>query len=70
VFRASRTGVTGGLIFAFAFAGPVAAGTAAPEVFAPGIISGPEHDMAPAFTPDGKTVYFCRSDGTHSTILV
>jgi Tol biopolymer transport system component len=70
VFQASRAGVTGGLIFAFAFAVPVAAGTATPEVFAPGIISGPEHDMAPAFTPDGKTVYFCRSDGTHSTILV
>jgi hypothetical protein len=42
----------------------------APQVFAPGIISGPEHDTAPAFTPDGRTVYFSRSDGDASTILV
>lgn len=42
----------------------------APVVFAPGVISGPLHDSAPAFTPDGQTVYFTRSDGSHSTILV
>lgn len=41
-----------------------------PEVFAPGIISGPAHDAAPAFTPDGKTVYFGRSNTSVSTILV
>ena len=40
-----------------------------PEVFGPGVISGPEHDAAPAFAPDGKTVWFNRSDGAHSTIL-
>jgi len=40
-----------------------------PEVFAPGTISGPDHDAAPAFAPDGKTVWFNRSDGAHSTIL-
>lgn len=42
----------------------------APTVFAPGVISGPEHDSAPAFSPDGKTVWFGRSSGSHSTILV
>src|ERR1700761_7553910 len=41
-----------------------------PTVFAPGVISGPLHDSAPAFTPDGRTVYFTRSDGKDSTILV
>ena len=41
-----------------------------PHIFAPGIISGPEHDAAPAFTPDGKSVYFYRSNGTHATIWV
>ncbi len=41
-----------------------------PEVFAPGVISSEAHDAAPAFTPDGQTVYFTRSDGQHSTILV
>jgi Tol biopolymer transport system component len=42
----------------------------APVVFAPGIISGPAHDAAPAFMPDGKTVYFGRSNQGGSTILV
>jgi len=41
----------------------------APQVFSPGVISGPEHDAAPAFTPDGQTLWFSRSNGTHSTIL-
>jgi len=31
-----------------------------PEIFAPGVISGPVHDAAPAFSPDGQTVYFFR----------
>ena len=47
---------------------PVAA--AAPEVFAPGVISGPAHDSAPAFSPDGREVYFTRSSSSVSTILV
>lgn len=42
----------------------------APAVFEAGTISGPEHEAAPAFSPDGKSVYFQRSDGEHSTILV
>jgi Tol biopolymer transport system component len=40
-----------------------------PQVFAPGAISGADHDAAPAFAPDGRTVWFGRSDGAHSTIL-
>lgn len=49
---------------------PARAADPAPTVFAPGVISGPLHDSAPAFTPDGATVYFSRSDGPHSSILV
>jgi Tol biopolymer transport system component len=41
-----------------------------PTVFAPGVISGPQHETAPAFSPDGATVWFSRSDGTASTVLV
>jgi Tol biopolymer transport system component len=43
---------------------------APPEIFAPGVISGPAHDSAPAFTADGDTVYFSRSNPVQSTILV
>jgi Tol biopolymer transport system component len=46
------------------FAAPV------PEVFAPGVISSAAHDSAPAFTPDGKTVYFSRGNAKLSVILV
>ena len=49
---------------------PVRVGAQTPTVFAPGIISGPNHDSAPAFTPDGQTVYFARSNAASSTILV
>jgi hypothetical protein len=38
----------------------------APEIFAPGIISGPANDTDPAFTPDGATVLFARNN----TIMV
>lgn len=41
-----------------------------PTVFAPGIISRASHEAAPAFTPDGRTVYFQRSTPSESTILV
>jgi Tol biopolymer transport system component len=51
-------------------ASPTWAVDAVPAVFAPGVISGPRHDSAPAFAPDGHTVYFSRSEGPHSTILV
>lgn len=41
-----------------------------PTIFAPGVISSPAHDSAPAFTPDGKTVYFSRSNASGGTILI
>jgi Tol biopolymer transport system component len=41
-----------------------------PEVFAPTVISGPNHEAAPAFTPDGATVYFQRSSVAGGVILV
>jgi Tol biopolymer transport system component len=45
--------------------------TLEPELFAPGTISGPVADAAPAFSPDGQTVYFHRSGASmHGTILV
>jgi len=47
----------------------IATPACAPQVFAPGVISGPEHDAAPAFSPDGRSVWFSRSDGARSTIL-
>jgi Tol biopolymer transport system component len=51
---------------------PVHAWSAAlsPTIFAPGVISGPNHEAAPAFTPDGKTLYFQRSSVRVGTILV
>ncbi|HTI89056.1 MAG TPA: hypothetical protein VL727_00645 [Puia sp.] len=53
--------------------GPIAglAQSSRPEIFAPGIISGPLHEAAPAFTPDGKTVYYhCAGGAVQGTILV
>jgi len=44
--------------------------TANPEVFAPGVISGPANDAAPVFTPDGRTVFFFRSNQEDYDILV
>lgn len=41
-----------------------------PVVFAPGVISGPANDDAPAFAPDGRTVYFFRSNYKDYDILV
>lgn len=42
----------------------------APRLFAPNVISGAADDMSPAFTPDGKTVYFSRGNDSGSMILV
>jgi hypothetical protein len=42
---------------------------AAPEIFAPGVISGPANDGAPTFTPDGNTLYFARSGANWGFIL-
>src|SRR5579862_368824 len=42
---------------------------AAPQIFAPGIISGPANDGAPTFTPDGRTLFFTRSGANAGFIL-
>ncbi len=68
-FRPMRVGAA---LLALAAAASVHAATpaAAPEVFAPGVVSGPAHDSAPAFSPDGRELYFTRSSSSLSTILV
>ena len=33
---------------------------AAPEIFAPGVVSGPSNDADATFTPDGATLVFSR----------
>jgi Tol biopolymer transport system component len=43
--------------------------TAEPQLFAPGIVSGVANAGSPTFTPDGRTMYFTRSDGNRSVIL-
>ncbi|HEX5952858.1 MAG TPA: hypothetical protein VFY94_06765 [Rhodanobacteraceae bacterium] len=40
------------------------------EIFAPGVISGPANDAAATFSPDGRTVYFFRSNGMDYAIMV
>ena len=40
-----------------------------PQVFAPGVISSPASDLSPAFTADGKTVFFTRANANQSVIL-
>lgn len=40
-----------------------------PRVFAPGVISGPANDAAATFAPDGRTVYFFRSNGEDYDIM-
>ncbi len=42
---------------------------AVPQVFAPGVISGPAGDGTPTFTPDGNTIFFTRSGATWAVIL-
>ncbi len=60
-----------GLVLALAAAGAaLAAAPPAPEIFGPGVISGPAGDGAPTFTPDGRTLYFERSNGRWTEIMV
>src|SRR5579872_3012215 len=58
----------GVLLAACSIAGTVFA--ADPQVFAPGIISGPSNEASPVFTPDGGTVYFTRSNSSDNVILM
>lgn len=40
-----------------------------PRPFAPGVISGAADDLSPAFSPDGKTVFFTRGNSSGSMIV-
>jgi len=41
----------------------------APQLFAPGVISGPGNDGAPTFTPSGRTLFFERTNGRRAFLL-
>jgi len=56
-------------VVATAWGGPSEAPLPTPMIFAPGIVSGPQNDGAPTFTPDGRTIYFERSYGHRSIIF-
>ena len=40
-----------------------------PQVFAPGVVSGPANDGSPTFSPDGNTIFFTRSAANWSVIV-
>jgi hypothetical protein len=40
-----------------------------PQVFAPGLVSGPANDGSPTFSPDGNTIFFTRSSANWSVIV-
>jgi Tol biopolymer transport system component len=42
---------------------------ATPQIFSPGIISGPGNDGSPTFSPDGNTLFFTRSAAHWTAIL-
>jgi Tol biopolymer transport system component len=48
---------------------PATPALATPEIFAPGVISGPANDGAPTFAPDGNTLFFTRSTANWGVIL-
>jgi Tol biopolymer transport system component len=48
---------------------PVPITAAAPQIFAPGVVSGPANDGSPTFTPDGRTLFFTRSGANAGFIL-
>jgi Tol biopolymer transport system component len=40
-----------------------------PQIFAPGLVSGPANDGSPTFSPDGNTIFFSRSTSNWSMIV-
>jgi hypothetical protein len=40
-----------------------------PQIFAPGVVSGPANDGSPAFSPDGNTIFFTRSTSNWGAIV-
>lgn len=69
IYAAVRSAFAAALLWTLALARAHAA-EITPEVFAPGIVSGPNHEAAPAFTPDGATLYFQRSTPRGGVILM
>jgi Tol biopolymer transport system component len=69
-WRGAALGAVAALGLAHAAATATAVTAVTPEVFAPDVVSGPAHDSAPAFSPDGRELYFTRSSSSVSTILV
>jgi Tol biopolymer transport system component len=60
------------MIAAVSFSSEIALATTeppAPQLFAPGVISGPQNDGAPTFLPDGRTLFFERSYAHRSVIF-
>lgn len=67
--------VTDSLLAAFVVCGLLpfsihAAPAAQPEIFAPGVLSGPAAEDSAAFSPDGRTVFFDRVRWPNAAILV
>jgi Tol biopolymer transport system component len=50
--------ISAGLLGAVPSLFATGAAVQAPQIFAPGVISGPANEACPAFAPDGNTVYF------------
>ncbi len=70
--RVFAVSLLGGLMVQAAVSSAQEAQTAAsvvPEIFAPGVISGPQNDGSPTFSPDGNTLFFTRSTTHWSVIL-
>jgi len=69
-------------LFSFAFLTPLIFGQApspatthdpasvpSPQIFAPGVVSGPANHGSPTFSPDGNTIFFSRSTSNWSMIV-
>lgn len=69
VFRIASA-LVGALALGIVSAHPAQPSPAAPEVFAPGVISGPASEDSAAFTPDGNSVFFDRINWPNAAILV
>jgi Tol biopolymer transport system component len=57
------------LVLLLALATPARAAPPTPELFAPGVISGAANDGAPTFMPDGRTIFFERTNGAWTAIV-
>ncbi len=72
ISRTARVAIGPAIAFIalFGLDGSASAQDTKPEIFAPGVISGPANDLSPAFSPDGRTVFFTRANAVQSVILV